>query len=694
MFDKNDVIKWRDQNYRLLHSSNDTAYLYSMKGTGVSLTTVPLPELAAAAESGSAVVVDDPYMVCRSEYALQSTQNTDSKRMEKFRANFALIQPLLDLEEGLILDEGLRNKTLKTISEGNPSKRRQAVRLLSTYWKKGQSEAAMLPDYGNNCNPRNCKRKPGRKFRNPEICPPPLDDTLRDLFRKIIDKHVLKPDGLSVAKAFSLVVHDYLEAHPGATVETAPTINQFRYFYRTYAKFPERLQAKTPSITYKKDKRSLHGSVYNIVDGIGKIYEIDSTKVGVYLVSEEDRTKIVGQPVLYAVSDVYSKMIVGVYVGIESAQYASAAAALVNAMGDKAAFLERYSDNLKPAEWDVSGLPHTLTADNGELSGSQIEAFARSFSVHIDNTQAYRGDQKGTVERALGLIENRIKPHLIAKTPSVRLKKEGAIETRDKAALTLSELRKLVLNAVVDLNNRPLTNTPPDYPSKGLPTPMAIWNWGKRIDGGKSYLQRAPKTELLARSLMPRFEATVSRNGIRAEQIAYDCDRARELGWFERDRLAPRPQKPMLAIDPNNVSNAWLFDTDSTGPERAWPCKLAAESKRYEGVPLFEVRASKAEKSRAFEEAGRTHSEIQGKMYRNNAAIAQAAQEAKPETTAPLNERIREIADNRRKERSYQARKASGREVKAKSESAMNQRIASAAPPNPYEYPDDFEDIE
>lgn len=692
MFNKNDVIKWRDAEYRLLLATKDSAYLYPMSGNGVSLLVVSVGELAAAAESGHAVVMDDPFLICRTKFAFQKSQKQDSKAMDKLRDNLTLIRPLLELGENLVLDEALRNQVLKTLSQGNASQRRQAVRLLGTYWKKGQSEAALLPDYGKNCNPRNCKRKTGRKFKDPEICPPPMDDELRKFFKKIIDKHVLKTYGLTVAKAFSLMVNDYLETHPGATPETAPTINQFRNFYRTYKKFPERLQARTSSITYNKDKRSLHGNVYDIVDGIGKIYEIDSTKAGVYLVSEEDRTKIVGQPVLYAVSDVYSKMIVGVYVGIESAQFASAAAALVNAMGDKAAYLEKNSDHLSANDWDVSGLPHTVTADNGELSGGQIESFARSFSVHIDNTRAYRGDQKGTVERALGLIEDRVKPHLVARTPSVRLKKEGAVETRGKAALTLSEYRQMVLNAIVDLNNRPLEDTPPDYPSGGLPTPTAIWNWCKQVDGGKSYLQRAPKMELLARSLMPRFEATVSRNGIRAEQISYDCDRARELGWFERDRLAPRPNKPMLAIDPNNVSNAWLFDTEATGPAQAWPCRLAPESKRYEGTPLFEVRASEDAKSKAFQQAGRTHSEIQGKMYRRNEAISRAAQEAKPETTGSLSEQIQEIIDNRRNERGYQARKNGG--VENKTESAMSKRIASSKPANPYEYPDDFEDFD
>lgn len=682
MFNKNDVIHWRDADYRLLGVVANQAILFPMNEAGIALVKAPESELSAAEQNGAAVLTNDPYA------ALQF-KTPSGKAAEKTQENLKLIEPVLSLGDEMLANDKARSQKLNELSGGDPSRRRKAVRVLSAYFKKGQCENALQPEYGKNTAPRECVRKPGRRFKDASVCPPPVNEELRKLFVRIIERHVLKNGGLSLAKAHSLLVTDYLAKHPGTTPATAPSINQFRYFYRRYKTFPEKLRAKTPAIEYEKDKRSLHGTTYDIVDGIGHIYEVDATIAGVYLVAETDRTRLIGQPTLYVVTDIYSRKIVGVHIAVEAAQFAAAAVALTNAFESKAAYLEANSDHLDAKLWEASGLPHTLTADNAELSGQQIEAFCRSSGVRISNTKAYRGDQKGTIERSIGLIQERVEPHIEAKPSPHRLKKEGRVEMRDKASLTLSEYRKLVLNAIVDINNRALELVPPDYPSTNLPTPNAIWDWCQSAGGGRSYLRRPPKGDLLERALMPRFEATVSREGIKAEKLLYACDKARELGWMERDRHAPRPKKPRLAIDPNNVSRAWLFPDEDTAPADAWPCRLASQSNRFERMPLFEARSELEALRISNDRAVRAHAEIQGRMYRRNEAIAKEAKQAKPKDKPSLKAALENLADNRRRERSYQARKA---QDPAAAPETLKQPQAEA-PANPYEYPD-IDDLE
>lgn len=681
MFQKNDVISWRDVSYRLLAYVDDEVVLFPMAESGITVVKEKSAALSDAERNGTAKLLEDPY------FSLQH-KTPQGKAFEKMEQNYALIKPLIDGGDEMLVNGSLRSRTLNEIGGGNLSQRRKAVRVLSAYWKKGQTENALQPEFGKNTAPRNCLRKSGRRFSAPGVNPPPVNDELRRLFSRIIDRYMLKSDGLSLAGAHARLVSEYIESHPGATADTAPTYNQFRYFYRTYKSFPEKLRAMTPEGEYDKDKRTLLGNVYDIVDGIGQIYEIDATKPSVYLVSELDRSVPIGQPTLYLVTDVYSHMIVGVHVAIESAQFETAAAALVNAIGDKADYLAANSDNLVGSDWPASGMPATVTADNAELSGRQIEAFCRSCCVRISNTKAYRGDQKGMVERSLGLVQSRIDPMVAAQPSKVTLRKEGAKDMRGEATLTLSDYRKLVLNAVVDLNNRPLSYAPPGYPPKRNPTPKDIWAWCRETGGGKSYLRRAPKEDLLKRSLMPRFEATVSREGIRAEQITYVCERAAELGWFERDRHAPRPKAPLLAIDPTNAGKAWVFETADTPPAEAWPCSLSAADKELEGIPLFEVRARKSEQSRSAARAERAHKEIQGRMHRANEAIARAAKKAKPKTKESLKSQLEGLAENRSAERGYQARKSQG------AQAPQAKRIKPKEPANPYELPDDLEDLE
>jgi len=50
--------------------------------------------------------------------------------------------------------------------------------------------------------------------------------------------------------------------------------------------------------------------------GPGSVFQIDATVADVYLVSRFNRTHIIGRPVLYIVQDCFSKLIVGLYVGL------------------------------------------------------------------------------------------------------------------------------------------------------------------------------------------------------------------------------------------------------------------------------------------------------------------------------------------------------------------------------------------
>jgi len=72
--------------------------------------------------------------------------------------------------------------------------------------------------------------------------------------------------------------------------------------------------------------------------GPGSVFQIDATVADVYLVSRFNRTHIIGRPVLYIVQDCFSKLIVGLYVGLEGPSWIGAAMALANTVGNKVSF--------------------------------------------------------------------------------------------------------------------------------------------------------------------------------------------------------------------------------------------------------------------------------------------------------------------------------------------------------------------
>ena len=50
--------------------------------------------------------------------------------------------------------------------------------------------------------------------------------------------------------------------------------------------------------------------------GPGSRYQIDATPADVYLLSSINTDKVIGRPVVYAVIDVYSRLVVGIYMWV------------------------------------------------------------------------------------------------------------------------------------------------------------------------------------------------------------------------------------------------------------------------------------------------------------------------------------------------------------------------------------------
>ena len=77
----------------------------------------------------------------------------------------------------------------------------------------------------------------------------------------------------------------------------------------------------------------------------------------IYLVSRMNRHKIIGRPVLYIVIDVFSRMITGIYIGLEGPSWVGAMMALANTASEKQAFCKKFGHSIEPEEWPCHHLP-------------------------------------------------------------------------------------------------------------------------------------------------------------------------------------------------------------------------------------------------------------------------------------------------------------------------------------------------
>jgi len=635
----NAVIEWQGSPHRVLMSYAEHCVLFEMNAKSLKLKEAEASEVADAAR------LEDPYERLR-------TKSPQGKTLARAEENYALIEPIISNPK-MLFDVELRRRLIREAAEGDSSRRHKIVRLLMTYWLKGQTPSALTPEYGKNTRERNNERKSGRK-NSSGIEPPPVNPEIRRLFDRICRKHLLQPEGVSTRRAYSYFTAAYKEAHPQEAA--VPSFHQFLYYYRKTFTSAERLNRRVNPHRYSKDVRPLPGTVYDVVDGIGHTFEYDSTLADINLVAEHDRSLKIGRPRLDVVVDKYSKMILGVKVTLQNASYQTAADTLCIAMMAKQAFAAKYGVDISEEDWPAGGIPMSIMGDNGELAAQQADYLNRALNIRLQLAPPFRGDAKSVVERTIGLIQGEFADVTPEARPSREtLRKAGAQETRQKASLTLKELTAMVIRIVLQLNERALDGLPPEFPADQLRhRPIDVWNWAQR---NRRDYRREPKNEKTLRlAMLPRFKASFSREGIKAEGLCYWNDEAQTFGWFDRSRAADRPKNLRLAIDPCNVSTAWLFPKPNESPELCWPCRLHPSSQRYEGRTLYETHLIREQVRDLRSQTEAQYTQKAGELRAGQQQAARTARSAVLAAEESLGSTLAKIPENRRRERIQEER--------------------------------------
>src|SRR5699024_12801184 len=101
--------------------------------------------------------------------------------------------------------------------------------------------------------------------------------------------------------------------------------------------------------------------------------QIDPTIADIYLVSSLDVNRVIGRPVIYAVLVVYSRIITGLYVGLEGPSWFGAMLALDNMVADKVEFCKQYGIDITPEQWLTHHSPEIFIDDRGEFEDYSVE---------------------------------------------------------------------------------------------------------------------------------------------------------------------------------------------------------------------------------------------------------------------------------------------------------------------------------
>lgn len=600
----NDLIEYCEpfaHTIRLLwvHPTQAVGFVIDIHAPDAIPKLVQLQNLERDLQSGCATLqIADPYLAIVAEASL-----TDPRKVRRDSA-WSIVAGLI-CDEPQIYSPRVRAQKIAECVAAGMATRPTIYLYLRRYWQRGQTPNALLPDFPNSGGKGKVRTvkigaKRGRPRKLGELSGINVDENIRKVFRVAVARYYATQKKFTLRGTYDEMIRVFfserqIDPVTGRVIHVAsaevsesgvPSFGQFSYWFE---KDNERMDVKRERLrprVYDKDLRGLIGTSNAEVWGPGARYQIDATIADVYLVSRADRNRIIGRPVLYVVIDVFSRMIVGIYVGLEGPSWVGAMMALANTVSNKQVFCKQSGIEIDAETWPCHHLPAIILGDRGEIEGRMIETLINNFNVTVENAAAYRADWKGIVEQRFRLIPAKFKPYVPGYI-DVDYRARGGKDYRLDAVLDLEQFTGIVIECVLYYNNFheiKRYDKDSDLAADSIPmVPIDLWNWG--IANRSGSLRQYPE-ELVRFSLLPVEEATVTLNGIRLRGIFYTCQTALEERWFDKARQRGT-WKVKVSFDPRNLDVLYLHDL--TVPMQFQVCHLTERSRAHRQMSIWEL---------------------------------------------------------------------------------------------------------
>ena len=657
----NQVLHEKDtgKNLRILYIAPDASSLYwidlSEKGGMPAVTD--LAGVEASILSGERAVSED----------IWTTPQTDSEKALARRDSLWQLLGSVLQKEPEVYDRNLRMKMLKEISERSGIAVPNLYPYMKRYWRMGKVKDALLPSDDR----KGGKGKSRILTHNTGTAPSQDAEASKVLTREdfqIFEEYAKYYQGhpsLTLMDAYDKMVEARYSdiTKDGNGMEQVisygqgrtPTFRQFSYWYKkTRNRNKETVKRKGQSQLDLRE-RAVTGKADHGMKGPGAQFQIDATIADVYLVSRFNRASIIGRPVVYFVKDTFSRMVTGLYIGLEGPSWMGMAMALYNAFTDKVGFCHQYGIEITEDQWPCHHLPFSLIGDRGELESDAGFRVAEKLGIQIDNTPPYRGDLKPIIERHFKIL-NDMTVHRLPGNVRPELDHRGGHDYRLDALLDLYQFTRIIIHETLTYNKLTLKSLEPseEMMRSGVElTPVSLWNWGISNCAGSLRVLPEEKVRL---ALMPEGSCEIRKEGICFHNLFFTCEEAVEGQWFE-DARRGHPSRRKVSYDPRDMRAIYVWDEDGIKAVRA---ELLDWEQKYSGKALDEclyeqeaIEAAKIRNRKRDKDALLT-----AKRFADS--VVEEAKAMRPDTSGvSKSERVKDIAANHEKEKEAQRQQES-----------------------------------
>ena len=659
-----DVIEMGDPPgpFRIVGCFPDRFILFDLSDrTELPLSVLPLEDFEA--DRTIRLVDAAPFNASVDEAALSD------ERRERRRVSHAMISPLIALRDRLF-DEKARTKAISLIvnpkaPEGSDEvprgPDRKTVKVtLDRWFRFGMTETAAMPSFvgigGKGVRKTRGDKKLGRPRKyGSQPGTNTTDELIRDVMRGL-RRYYLKNRKINFEKAREMILRDYcmmasFDPDKGKIVHGAKQLyaeqgflstRQVRYIYTTCMDEFEFKRERVGRRKYDRDMRGTTGNAASRAPGPGSRFEIDATIANIYVVSELEPSIVVGRPVIYLVIDVFSKMVVGLYVGLEGPSWTGAMMALVNMVTNKREFCAEYGIVIDEDEWPCHHLPEKLLGDRGEIAHRVIENLQANRHVTVESPQAYRPDWKGSVEKMFDLVDCELAPYTDSYVEP-DFGERGGKNYVLEASWTVHDVTAAMIDTILRLNNHRTIDgykRPREMIADNVDAvPIHMWDWGIARRSGR--LRRATPQQV-AFDVMPREQVSVRPDGISFRGLRYTCEMMIADRWTDRAR-ARGAWKETVSFDPRSARYVYLHVSKDVDPRGYVPCRLTDSYRQYEAFSFAEVaKTLRAAKDRA---ADRSTGEVEEAA--NSATRLERIEQRSKKRLGDLKRKPSDVADRR-----------------------------------------------
>lgn len=591
------------------------------------------------------------------------------------------IKEIVELEPN-IYDPKERYQIIMDLCEKTGKGKKFIYKYLRYYWMGGKMVNALLPRFrkcGGRGKKKNPKKKMGRSRMIEEVNPEYKGIIVTEGIRKIFDAYIrkiyLKVDRRdSVKFTYIEMLKERFnidtEIRNGVEIpiippdHKVPSIDQLRYHIRANYTKKKTLIAREGEVTFNRDFRPILGSETRKAKGPGQIFEVDATIADVYLVCSDDPNLIIGRPVVYIVVDVFTHMIVGLYVGFEGPSWQGVMMAIENTAMKKVEFCAQFDISIKEEEWPCHHLPESFFADRGEMESKKADSLGYSLGIKLKNAPPYRADAKGLVETQFNILNETLQPWMPGAVKKEYRKRGGPKYVLD-AKLTLKDFTKMMIEMILHRNNyHHMEHYPLDkamLKDKVFPIAKNIWEWGVAHD----HFLKELHLDIVRLNVLPEAKVAANREGIYFEGMYYGSDILKEQGWFMKGNSI----KTTIAYDRRCMNYVYVKTANGKSFIK---CSMLDKSSRFWNLSLEEVKTIRHEEK------------LRSKLYlstqnQEKVALSAKLEDIKNKAEARFNEeqdtslseterksgikvRQKKVRDELRKEQSFELGKSTAEE--------------------------------